>query len=158
MYHYQLHLLPQPPTQTTPCCHRQEPWPFPTDPYHRALLCSLHSSSSRLSHLDMGETSLAYRTPRSTTYAMPWQTCSVCPRYPFPCQLLLDPPSLWTLYPRASHITMSHASHLPSPRSHRHVPIRQTARTLTSGPTSETSKTQRTPSTVGWPERATSRR
>src|SRR5947208_9700068 len=116
MYHYQLCLPPQPQIQTTPCCHRQELWPLPTDPHRRALLRSLHSSSSRLSCLDMGDTSLAYRTLRSTTYTMPWQTCSVCPHYLFPCQLLLDPPSLWMPYPRASHIAMSRTSHLPSLR------------------------------------------
>src|SRR5947208_16922068 len=61
-------------------------------------------------------------------------------------------------YPRASHIAMSYTSHQPSPLSLRHMPTHQILRTLASGPTSETSKTQRTPSTVGWPERATSRR
>src|SRR5947208_5171899 len=144
MYHYQLRLPPQPLCQTTPCCHRQEPWPLPTDPHCRTLLRSLHSFSSRLSRLDSGETSLAYRTPRSTTYAMPWQTCLVCPRYPFPCQLLLDPPSVWTPSPRASHAATSRASHLPSPRSHRHVPIHQTPKYQTpnlSRPTTGTPKT-----------------
>src|SRR5947208_3647099 len=137
MYHYQLRLQPQPQIQTTPCCYRQEPWPFPTDPHCCTLLRSLHSSSSRLSHLDMGETSLTYRTPRLTTYAMPWQTCSVCPHYPFPCQLLLDPPSLWTPSPRASHAATSRTNHLLSLWSPRHMPIHQTPKYQTqnlSGP------------------------
>ena len=43
---------------------------------------------------------------------MPWQTCLVCPHYPFPSLLLLDPPALWQLSPPVNHAAMSHATPL----------------------------------------------
>ena len=84
------------------------------------------------------------------TYAMPWQTCSVCPRYPFPSLLLLDPPALWQPSPpvnrAARNCATPHQHHqsLPPDRTHqnqRQAPL--------NGPLPGTSKTLRIPSTDG---------
>ena len=51
------------------------------------------------------------------TYTMPWQTCSVCPRYPFPSLLLLDPPALWQPSPPVSRAVRNCATPLQHYRS-----------------------------------------
>ena len=48
---------------------------------------------------------------------MPWQTCSVCPRYPFPSLLLLDPPALWQPSPPVNRTVTSRATPLQHHRS-----------------------------------------
>ena len=48
---------------------------------------------------------------------MPWQTCSVCPRYPFPSLLMLDPPAPWQPSLPVSHTAKSHTTPLQHHRS-----------------------------------------
>ena len=101
MYHYQLH----PPTQTcrhltSPCQHHLEPMP---------LSSTFRDRSSTKPPL---EREAGQPLEQRKTYAMPWQTCSVCPYYPFPSFLLLDPPALWQPSPPVNHTAMSRATPL----------------------------------------------
>ena len=76
---------------------------------------------------------------------IPWQTCLVCPRYPFPSLLLLDPPALWQTSPPVSRATplQHHRSLLPDRihQSQRQAPLND--------PSPGTSKILRIPSTNG---------
>ena len=105
MYHYQLH----PPTQTcrhltSPCQHRPEPAP------------SLNTFRNRSSTKPPWEREVERPPEQCKTYAMPWQTCSVCPRYPFPSLLLLDPPALWQPSPPVSRAARNRTT---PPQHHR---------------------------------------
>ena len=66
---------------------------------------------------------------------MPWQTCLVCPRYPFPSLLLLDPPALWQPSLPVNRTAKSHATPLQHHRSplpdHTHQSQRQALSGLT---------------------------
>ena len=86
---------------------------------------------------------------------MPSMPCSAYHQYPFPSLLLIDLPALWQPSQTASHITTSHTAPHPSPRSpppdiihqnQRQAPQRQAH---PSNPSPGTSKTLRTPFTVG---------
>ena len=106
MYHYQLH----PPTQTcrhltSPCQHCPEPAP----------LSSIFRDRS--STKPPQEREVEQPLEQRKTYAMPWQTCSVCPRYPFPSLLLLDPPALWQPSPPVNRATKSCTTPLQHHRS-----------------------------------------
>ena len=108
MYHYQLH----PPTQicrhlTSPCQHHLEPVPLS------------RTFRDRLSTRPPPEREAEQPLGQCKTYAMPWQTCSVCPHYPFPSLLLLDPPALWQPSPPVNHAATSHAT---LPQHHRSLP------------------------------------
>ena len=101
MYHYQLH----PPTQicrhlTSPCQHHLEPVPLSSTFRDR-------SPTRPLPEREAGQP-----LEQCKTYAMPWQTCSVCPRYPFPSLLLLDPPALWQPSPPVNRAATSRATPL----------------------------------------------
>ena len=101
MYHYQLH----PPTQichhlTSPCQHHLEPVPLSS------------TFRDRSSIRPPREREVERPLEQCKTYAMPWQTCSVCPRYPFPSLLLLDPPALWQPSPPVNCATKSYATPL----------------------------------------------
>jgi hypothetical protein len=88
------------------------------------------SPSKRNTSLSVGERDLATAPALVTckTYAMPWQTCSACPRYPFHSLLLIDPPPLWQPHPKVSHAATSCASPLQSPQSLQHEGIHQNPR------------------------------
>ena len=106
MYHYQLH----PPTQicrhlTSPCQHHLE---------HVPLLSTFRDRSSTKPPL---EREAGQPLEQCKTYMMPWQTCLVCPRYPFPSLLLLDPPALWQPSPPVNCTAMSRATPLQYHRS-----------------------------------------
>ena len=139
MYHYQLH----PPTQichhlTSPCQHHPEPAPLSSAFEDR--------SSTKPSREREVERPLEQRK----TYAMPWQTCSVCPRYPFPSLLLLDPPALWQPSLPVNRVATSRATPL---QHHRSLPpdrIRQSQRQAPlNDPSPGTSKILCIPSTDG---------
>ena len=134
MYHYQLH----PPTQTcrhltSPCQHHLEPTPL------------LSTFRDRLSTKPPQEREVERLLEQGKTYAMPWQTCSVCPRYPFPSLLLLDPPALWQPSPPVNRATpLQHHRFLLPDRIHqnqRQAPLND--------PSPGTSKILRIPSTDG---------
>ena len=106
MYHYQLH----PPTQTcrhltSPCQHHPEPAPLSS------------TFRDRSSTKPPREREVERPPEQRKTYVMPWQTCSVCPRYPFPSLLLLDPPALWQPSPPVNHAVTSRATPLQHCRS-----------------------------------------
>ena len=107
MYHYQLHLPTQPCRHlTSPCQHRLEPAPLSS------------TFRDRLSTKPPLEREAGQPPEQRKTYAMPWQTCSVCPRYPFPSLLLLDPPALWQPSPPVNRAATSRATllqHYQSP-------------------------------------------
>ena len=99
MYHYQLH--PQIQTcrhLTSPCQHHLEPTP---------LSSTFRDRSFTKPPL---EREAGQPPEHRKTYAMPWQTCLVCPRYPFPSLLLLDPPALWQPSPPVNRTAMSRAT------------------------------------------------
>ena len=83
---------------------------------------------------------------RHKTYTMPWKTCSVCPYYPFPSVLLLDPLALWQLSLIISHTTASHASPLQHPQSPSSDIIYQNQRNPPNDPLPEISRAQPIPS------------
>ena len=90
-------------------------------------------------------------TTRATQdYTMPWQTCSVCLRYPFPSLLLLDPSALWQPSSPVNHTTMSHATPLQHHQSllpdHTHQSQRQVP---LNDPSPGTSRIPRIPFTNG---------
>jgi hypothetical protein len=161
MYHYQL-CPPHPPILlTTPCVHhRHQPSaslrqdPADTISYQSStalypLECRAFSSPFRgnTSPNEAGkDPAIVPALATCKTYAMPWQTCSACPCYPFHSLLLIDPPPLWQPYPRASHDAMSHASPLQSPQSLRQGSIRQNPRNHVSNQTSGISRIQPIPS------------
>ena len=145
MYHYQL----GPPTQhrslTRPCPHHHDQ--YPPEP---SRLSSVHTKKSP--HLPVAAPFLLEGEPvpeKPKTYAMPWQTCSVCPCYPFPSTLLLDPPALWQPYHRASPVTTSHASPLQHPQSLPPDAIPLSQKNLLNDPSPRISKIQLTCSTDG---------
>ena len=139
MYHYQLH----PPTQTcrhltSPCQHRPEPAPLS------------NTFRDRSSTKPPQEREVERPLEQRKTYVMPWQTCSVCPCYPFPSLLLLDPPALWQPSPPVSCAAKSRAIPLQHHRflqpDHTHQNQRQA---LLNDPSPGTSKTLCIPSTDG---------
>ena len=134
MYHYQLHL----PTQ--PCCHLTSPCQHCPEPTPLSSTFRDRSSTKLPPEREVGQP-----LEQRKTYAMPWQTCSVCPRYPFPSLLLLDPPALWQPSPPVSRATpLQHHRSLPPDNAHqnqRQAPLND--------PSPETSKTLRIPSTDG---------
>ena len=106
MYHCQL--CPQ--TQacrhlTSPCQHHLEPMPLSS------------TFRDRLSTKPPLEREAGQPLEHHKTYVMPWQTCSVCPCYPFPSLLLLDPPALWQPSPPVNYAMTSHATPLQHHRS-----------------------------------------
>ena len=81
---------------------------------------------------------------------MPWQTCSVCPSYPFPSLLLLDPPALWQPSPPVSRAAKSHVIPLQHHRSLQPDRIHQSQRQAPlNDPSPGTSKILHIPSTDG---------
>ena len=139
MYHYQLH----PPTQTcrhltSPCQHRPEPTPLS------------NTFKNRSSTKPPREREVERPLEQRKTYAMPWQTCSVCPRYPFPSLLLLDPSALWQPSPPVSHAAKSRATPLQHHRSLLPDCTHQNqSQALLNDPSPGTSKILRIPSTDG---------
>ena len=139
MYHYQLHPLTQICRHLTSLCqHLLE---------HVPLLSTFRDRSSTK---PPPEREAGQPLEQCKTYAMPWQTCSVCPRYPFPSLLLLDPPALWQLSPPVNRAVMSHTTPLQHHQSllpdHTHQSQRQAP---LNDPSSGTSKTLRIPFTDG---------
>ena len=118
MYHHQLH----PPTQT--CRHLTRPCQ-----HHLELAPLLSTFRDRSSTKPPREREAGQPLEQHKTYAMPWQTCSVCPRYPFPSLLLLDPPALWQPSPLVNRAAMSRATPLQHHQSllpdHTHQSQRQ---------------------------------
>ena len=106
MYHCQLH------SQTQACCHLTSPCQHYLEPTPLSSTFRDRSSTKPPREREAGQP-LEHRK----TYAMPWQTCSVCPRYPFPSFLLLDPPALWQPSPPVNHAAMSCATSLQHYRS-----------------------------------------
>ena len=81
---------------------------------------------------------------------MPWQKCLVCPRYPFPSLLLLDPPALWQPSPPVNHAVTSCATPLQHHRSLLPDRIHQSQRQAPlNDPSPGTSKILCIPSTDG---------
>ena len=101
MYHYQLH----PPTQT--CCHLTSPCQHHLEP--APLLSTFRDRSSTRLPL---EREAGRPLEQRKTYAIPWQICSVCPRYPVLSLLLLDPPALWQPSPPVNCTATSRATPL----------------------------------------------
>ena len=135
MYHYQLH----PPTQT--CRHL-------TSPCQHCLEPALSSSTfrDRSSTKPPWEREVERPLEQRKTYAMPWQTCSVCPRYPFPSLLLLDPPALWQPSPPVNRAAKNRATPLQHHRSLLPDRIHQSRRQAPlNDPSPGTSKTLRIP-------------
>ena len=139
MYHYQLHPLTQTCRHlTSPCQHHLEPVPLSS------------TFRDRSSTKPPWEREVERPLEQRKTYVMPWQTYSVCPRYPFPSLLLLDPPALWQPSPpvnRAATSCTTPLQHYRSPlpdRTHqnqRQAPL--------SNPSPGTSKILRIPSIDG---------
>ena len=105
MYHCQLH----PQTQachhlTSPCQHHPEP-------------TLSNTFKDRSSTKPPWEREAGQPLEQCKTYAMPWQTCLVCPHYPFPSLLLLDLPALWQPSPPVNHTATSCATPLLHHRS-----------------------------------------
>jgi hypothetical protein len=162
MYHCQLRLPHPPILLTTPCVHhRHQPsaplcqGPADTTSYQLStvqypLECRAFSSPFRGNTSPTGEGRNPTTAPALVTcktYAMPWQTCSACPCYPFHSLLLIDPPPLWQPYPRANHDVMSHASPLQSPQSLQQGNIHQNLRNHVNNQMSGISRIQPIPST-----------
>jgi hypothetical protein len=161
MYHCQL-CQPHPPTLlTTPCIHHchQPSTSLPQDPadvtssQSRTALylldCrALSNPFKRNISLDKEERDLATvpALVACKTYAMPWQTCSACPHYPFHSLLLIDPPPLWQPYPRVNCAMTSHASPLQSPQFLQQGNTHQNPKNHISNQTSGTSRIQPIPS------------
>ena len=81
-------------------------------------LLTVPSSSTfrdRLSTRPLLEREAGQLLEHCKTYTMPWQTCLVCPRYPFPSLLLLDPPALWQPSPPVNRTAISHATLIQYP-------------------------------------------
>ena len=139
MYHYQPHPLTQTCRHlTSPCQHHLEHMPLPS------------TFRDRLSTKPPREREVERPPEQCKTYVMPWQTCSVCPHYPFPSLLLLDPPALWQPSPPVNRAATSRATpflHHQSPlpdrthQSQRQAPL--------NNPSPETSRILRTPFTDG---------
>jgi hypothetical protein len=161
MYHCQLRPPHLPILLTTPCVHhrhqssvplRQGPadtTSYQSSTVHYLLECRASSSPFRGNTSLIGEGRDPITAPALVmckTYAMPWQTCSACPHYPFHSLLLIDPPPLWQPYPRANHDTTSRASPLQSPQSLRQGNTRQNPRNHVSNQTSGISRIQPIPS------------
>ena len=139
MYHCQLHPLTQTCRHlTSPCQHHLEPAPL------------LSTFRDRSSTKPPREREVERPLEQCKTYTMPWQTCSVCPRYPFPSLLLLDPPALWQPSTPVSHAAKSRAIPLQHHRSlqpdHTHQSQRQAP---LNDPSPGTSKILRIPSIDG---------
>ena len=139
MYHYQLH----PPTQicrhlTSLCQHHLEPVPL------------LSTFRDRSSTRPPPEREAGQPLEQCKTYTMPWQTCSVCPCYPFPSLLLLDPPALWQPSPPVNCAAKSRATPLLHHRSPLPDHIHQSQRQAPlNDPSLGTSKILRIPFTDG---------
>ena len=139
MYHYQLHPLTQICRHlTSPCQHHQEPTPLS------------NTFRDRSSTKPPREREVEQLLEQCKTYAMPWQTCSVSPRYPFHSLLLLDPPVLWQPSPPVNRAATNHATPLQHHQSllpdHTHQSQRQAP---LNDPSPGTSKILRTPFTDG---------
>ena len=139
MYHYQLH----PPTQichhlTSPCQHHLESAPLSSTFRDRS---STRPPPEREAGQPLGQ---------RKTYVMPWQTCLVCPCYPFPSLLLLDPPALWQSSPPVNCAATSRATSLQHHWSLLPDCIRQSQRQAPlNDPSPGTSRILRIPSTDG---------
>ena len=139
MYHYQLH----PPTQTcrhltSPCQHHLEPTPLSSTFRDRSFT------------KPPWEREVERPLEQRKTYTMPWQTCSVCPHYPFPSLLLLDPPALWQPSPPVNRTATSRAIPLQHHRSLQPDRIHQSQRQAPlNNPSPGTSKILHIPSTDG---------
>jgi hypothetical protein len=161
MYHCQLHQPHPPILLTTPCIHRHHQHSMsllqdladvisyqsrivPYPPGCKASSKPFKGSTSP----SMGERDLATAPAlvKCKTYAMPWQTCSACPCYPFHSLLLIDPPPLWQPCPKVNRVATSHASPLQSPQSLQQGNTRQNPRNHVSNQTSGISKIQPIPS------------
>ena len=139
MYHYQLH----PPTQT--CRHLTSPCQ-----HHLELAPLLSIFRDRSSTKPPREREVERPLEQCKTYAMPWQTCSVCPRYPFPSLLLLDPPALWQPSPPVNRAATSRAIPLQHHRSLQPDRTHQSQRQAPlNNPSPGTSRILRIPSTDG---------
>jgi hypothetical protein len=161
MYHCQL-CLPHPPILlTTPCVHHRHQssvslrqGPANTISYQSlTVLCPLECRAFSSPFRRNTYPNEAGRDPTTVpapvmckTYAMPWQTCLACPCYPFHSLLLIDPPPLWQLYPRANHDVTSRASPLQSPQSLQQGSTRQNPKNHVSNQMSGISRTQPIPS------------
>ena len=139
MYHYQLH----PPTQicrhlSRPCQHHLKPAPLSS------------TFRDRLSTRPPLEREAGQPLEQCKTYAMPWQICLVCPRYPFPSLLLLDPPALWQPSPPVNRTAKSRATSLQHHQSPLPDHIHQSQRQAPlNDPLPGTSKILRIPFTDG---------
>ena len=103
MYHYQLY------PQTQACRHLTSPCQ-----HHLELAPPLSTFRDRLSTKPPLEREAGQPLEHHKTYTMPWQTCLVCPSYPFPSLLLLDPPALWQPSPPVNcAIPLLHHQYLP---------------------------------------------
>ena len=139
MYHYQLHPLTQICRHlTSPCQHRPEPVPLSS------------TFRDRLSTKPPWEREVERPLEQRKTYVMPWQTCLVCPCYPFPSHLLLDPPALWQPSPPVNRAATSRATPLQHHQSLLPDRIHQSQRQAPlNDPSPGTSKILRIPSTDG---------
>jgi hypothetical protein len=161
MYHCQLRQPHPPILLTTPCVHHHlqssaplRQGPADTTSYHSSavpypLKCRALSSPFRRNTYpnEAGrDPATAPALAMCKTYAMPWQTCSACPHYPFHSLLLIDPPPLWQPYPRASHDATSRASPLQSLQSLRQGSTRQNPKKHVSNQTPGISRIQPIPS------------
>ena len=145
MYHYRLHPQAQHRSLTRPCPHHHDQ--YPPEPSRSS---SVHTK--KLPRLPVAAPVLPEGEPvpeRPKTYAMPWQTCSVCPRYPFPSALLLDPPALWQPYHRVSPVTTSRTSLPQYPQSPPPDTIPLNQKNLPNDPSPGISRTQLTRSIDG---------
>jgi hypothetical protein len=161
MYHCQLHPPHPPILLINPCvyhCHplsvslpqdlvdatNYQSLTVPYPPECKALLNLFRESTS----LIMGERDPATAPALVTckTYAMPWQTCSACPHYPFHSLLLIDPPPLWQPHPKVNCVAMSHASPLQSPQFLQQGNTRQNPKNHISNQTSGILRIQPIPS------------
>ena len=122
-----------PPDQPMPASPTVEPAPL------------LSTSKDKLSTRPSLEREAGRPLEQHKTYTMPWQTCSVCPCYPFPSLLLLDPSALWQPSPPVSRAILLQHHQSPQPdRAHqnqRQAPLND--------PSPGTSKILRIPSTDG---------
>ena len=123
---------------TSPCQHHPEPAPL------------LSTFRDRLSTKPPLEKEAEQPLGQCKTYAMPWQTCLVCPCYPFPSLLLLDPPALWQPSPPVNHAMTSCTTPLQHHRSLRPDHTHQSQRQAPlNDPSLGTSKILRIPSIDG---------
>ena len=89
--------------------------PMPASPRTRAFV--KHLQGQIVHQATTGEREAGRPLEQRKTYTMPWQTCLVCPHYPFPSLLLLDPPALWQPSPPVNRAATSRATPLQHHRS-----------------------------------------